>query len=54
MLSEAAESFTVTLGAITTSLPSTQVIVKSDENSATATIAAERPDHGEHQRPIHR
>ena len=43
MLSEAAESFTVTLGTITTSLPSTQVIVKSDENSATATIAASDP-----------
>ena len=43
MLSEAAESFTVTLGTITTSLPSTQVVVKSDEKSATATIAASDP-----------
>ena len=43
MLSEAAESFTVTLGTITTSLPSTQVVVKSEENSATATIAASDP-----------
>ena len=43
MLSEAAETFTVTLGAITTSLPSTQVVVKSEENSATATIAASDP-----------
>ena len=33
MLSEGAESFTVTLGAITTTLPSTQVTLKSDESS---------------------
>ena len=43
MLSEAAESFTVTLGTITTSLPSTRVVVKSDEKSATATIAESDP-----------
>ena len=43
MLSEGAESFTVTLGAITTKLPATQVVVKSDENSATATIAESDP-----------
>ena len=43
MLSEGAESFTVTLGAITTKLPATQVVVKSDENSATATISASDP-----------
>ena len=43
MLSEGAESFTVTLGTITTTLPSTLVIVKSDEKSATATIAASDP-----------
>ena len=42
-LSETAETFTVTLGAITTSLPTTQVFVKSDERSATATIAASDP-----------
>ena len=43
MLSEGAESFAVTLGTITTSLPSTQVLLKSDETSATATIAASDP-----------
>ena len=43
VLSEGDEGFTVTLGTITTSLPSTQVIVKSEENSATATIAASDP-----------
>ena len=43
MLSEGAESFTVTLGAITTTLPATQVTVKSDESSATATIAESDP-----------
>ena len=40
MLSEGAESFTVTLGAITTTLPATQVTLKTDDSSATATIAA--------------
>ena len=43
MLSEGAESFTVTLGTITTTLPATQVTVKSDERSATATIAESDP-----------
>ena len=42
-LSEEAESFTVTLGAITTTLPSSQLTVKSDESSATATIAESDP-----------
>ena len=42
-LSEGAEAFTVTLGAITTTLPATQVFLKSDDASATATIAASDP-----------
>ena len=41
-LSEAAESFTVTLGAIT-STPSSQVFLKSGASSATATIAESDP-----------
>ena len=43
MLSEKDEAFTVTLGAITTSLPITQVTLKSDDASATATIAESDP-----------
>ena len=43
MLSESAEIFTVTLGTITTSLPSTQVVVKSDDASATSTITSSDP-----------
>ena len=43
MLSEGAESFTVTLGTITTTLPSTQVTLKTDDSTATATIAASDP-----------
>ena len=39
-LSEAAESFTVTLGTITTTLPSAQVSLKNGASTATATIAA--------------
>ena len=42
-LSETDESFTVTLGTITTTLPSTQVILKSDESSASATISESDP-----------
>ena len=42
-LSETAESFTVTLGAITTTLPATQITLKSDDASATATIAESDP-----------
>ena len=43
MLSEKDEAFTVTLGAITTTLPATQITLKSDDASATATIAASDP-----------
>ena len=43
VLSETAESFTVALGAITTTLPATQVLLKSGASSATATIAASDP-----------
>ena len=43
MLSEKAETFTVTLGAITTTLPATQVTLKTDDSTATATIAASDP-----------
>ena len=39
-LSETAESFTVTLGTITSTLPSSQVSLKSGASSATATIDA--------------
>ena len=42
-LSETAESFTVTLGTITTTLPSSQVSLKSGASSATATIAESDP-----------
>ena len=42
-LSEAAETFTVTLGAITTTLPSTLVTLKSGLSSATATITESDP-----------
>ena len=43
MLSETAESFTVTLGTITTTLPSSQLSLKSGASSATATIAESDP-----------
>ena len=43
MLSETAESFTVTLGTITTTLRSSQLSLKSGSSSATATIAASDP-----------
>ena len=43
MLSEGAESFTVTLGTITTTLPATQVTLKTDDSTATATIAKSDP-----------
>ncbi len=42
-LSEAAESFTVTLGAITSTLPTSQVSLKSGASSAQATIAESDP-----------
>ena len=42
-LSETAEGFTVTLGTITTTLPSSQVSLKSGSSSATATIAESDP-----------
>ena len=42
-LSETAESFTVTLGTITTTLPSSQLSLKSGASSATATIAESDP-----------
>ena len=42
-LSETAESFTVTLDTITSTLPSSQVSLKSDASSATATIAESDP-----------
>ena len=42
-LSEGAEGFTVTLGTISTTLPSDQVSLKSGESSATATIAESDP-----------
>ena len=47
-LSETAESFTVTLGAVGGDL-SSQVSLKSSADDATATIAASDPDHREHK-----
>ena len=52
-LSETAESFTVTLGAITSTV-SSQISLKSGAKAATATIAASDADHHQHLRPVRR
>ena len=52
MLSEGAESFTVTLGTITTSLPATQVTAEDRRLQRDGDDSGERPDHGEHLRAV--
>ena len=51
-LSETAESFTVTLGTITSTL-SSQISLKNGASSVPGNHRRERPDHGLHQRSVH-